>query len=209
MTDVKGPINWYPQAFTLSASFIIQERYACILCWITNEWSWCPAVHLLVMKLSKPSPWVWNLSFLLHHQVLLHCFPWLSGMCITALHLSHFAFYIFLSPLVISISGMCLMVWDSLVNRSHDKQPISAQSLDYDFREQRFSVQQYVISACAELHWRLGAFNNNSIKNDAGHSAEGRAAKSQLKRIQIRPVLACLLIRKTLLCLVIEFYDYT
>ena len=34
--------------------------------------------------------------------------------------------FLFLSPLVISISGMCLMVWDSLVNRSRDKQPISA-----------------------------------------------------------------------------------
>lgn len=44
---------------------------------------------------------------------------------------------------------------------------------------------------CVELRWQLWAFNNNSIKNDAGHSAEGSAAKSQLKCIQIHPC-ACL-----------------
>ncbi len=120
-------------------------------------------------------------------------FPWLSGMCITALHLSHceHLHFIFSSPLVISISGICLMVWDSLVNRSHDKQPIFAQSLDYVFREQCISTQQYVISACVELRWQLWAFNKNSIKNYAVHSAEGRAAKSQLKHIQIH-LCACL-----------------
>lgn len=129
--------------------------------------------------------------FSLHHQELHHCFSWLSRMC--NLHLTHckHLHFMFLSPLVISISGICLMVWDSLVNRSHDKQPISAQSLDYVFREQCIRIQQYVISACVELRWRLWAFNKISIKNDAGHSAEGRAAKSQLKRIQIQPC-ACL-----------------
>lgn len=76
---------------------------------------------------------------------------------IVALHLSHckHLHFMFLSPLVISISGICLMVWDSLVNRSHDKQPIPAQLLDYIFSQQCISIQQYVISACVELRWRL------------------------------------------------------
>lgn len=193
MTDVRGLINRCPHAFTLSASFIIQQLYICILYWIANEWDWCPVVLLLVMKMSNFSLWVWRLKsfFLPHHQELHHCFSWLSRMC--NLHLTHckHLHFMFLSPLVISISGICLMVWDSLVNRSHDKQPISAQSLDYVFREQCIRIQQYVISACVELRWRLWAFNKISIKNDAGHSAEGRAAKSQLKRIQIQPC-ACL-----------------
>lgn len=157
----------------------------------------CCASHLGVIKISNSSLWAripLYFFFFLCCQVLHHRFPWLSGgVCIMVLHLSHckHLHFMFLSPLVISISGICLMVWDSLVNRSHDKQPIFAQSLDYVFREQCISIQQYVISACVELHWRLWAFNKNSIKNDAGHSTEGRAAKSQLKRIQIRPC-ACL-----------------
>lgn len=136
MTDVRGLINKCPHAFTLSASFIIQGFYICILYWIASEWDWWPAVHVLVMKISNSSLWVWRL-FLLHHEVLHHCFPWLSGVCIIALHLSHckHLHFMFLSPLVISISGICLMVWDSLVNRSRDKQPIFARSLDYVFRE--------------------------------------------------------------------------
>lgn len=90
-----------------------------------------------------------------------------------------------------------------------------ARSLDYVFGEQCISIQQYVISACVELHWRVQAFNKNPIKkkknekkNGAGHSTEGRAPKSQLKRIQIHPC-ACLTIMKKLLYVVIEFYDYT
>ena len=146
-----------------------------------------PVVRVLVMKMSNSSAWVWGLFML--HQVLHHCFPWLSGVCITASHLCHckHLHFMFLSLLVISISGICLMAWDSLVNRSHDKQPLFAQPLDYVFREQCISVQQYVISACVELCWRLWTFNKNSIKNDAGHGAEGRAAKSPLKRVQIHP----------------------
>lgn len=120
------------------------------------------------------------------------------------IHCTHLHFML-LSPLVISISWICLTVWDSLVNTSHDKQPISPWSLDYVFRVQCISIQQYVISACVVLRWQLWAFNKNSIKNDAGHGAEGRAAKSQLKHIQIH---LCRLIMKTLLCLVIEFYYY-
>lgn len=149
------------------------------------------------------------------HTASVKCFPqccalfspWLSAMCITSLHLSCCKHFMFLSPLVISISGICLMAWDSLVNRSSDEEPISTQSLDYVFREPCISIQQYALSACVELRWRLWAFNKTLIKNDAGRSAEGRAAKSQL--FKSTPALACLPIMKTLLCLVIEFYDCT
>lgn len=53
------------------------------------------------------------------------------------------------------------------------------------------------------LRWQLGAFNKNPIKNDAGHSAQGRAAKPQFTAYSNTPL--CL---PVLLCLLIEFYDY-
>lgn len=181
-------IDRCPRALTQSASFIIQQRYICILYWIASEWDWCPCFA----RPPNENVQLFSVSvrtFLCPIRCYIIVFPWLSGVCTVALHLSlcEHLHFMFLSLLVISISGICLMAWDSLVNRSHDKQPLFAQPLDYVFTEQCISVRQYVTSACVELCWRLWTFNKNSIKNDAGHGAEGRAAKSPLKRIQIHP----------------------
>lgn len=55
MTDIRCLINRCPHAFSLSASFIIQQPDICILYWMDNEENWCSVVHLPVMKMSDSS----------------------------------------------------------------------------------------------------------------------------------------------------------
>lgn len=76
---------------------------------------------------------MWRLTVMKMNRGVFLFFPFLASSVVSAADvrlqpglapqsLQAFAYWCF-----------CLMVWDSLVNRSHDKQPISAQSPDYVF----------------------------------------------------------------------------